>query len=87
MKIKWHQLVVCACSTLVLVGCGPQKKEEATTPQQTQEAPVVVPNEEIRILEQHEGPKPSSQESTLTPDQQKKLKIEEENVFDETPPG
>lgn len=87
MKIKWHQLVLCACSTLVLVSCGPQKKEEATTPEQTQEVPPSSQDEEMRILEQKESPMPPSQESTLTPQQQKHLKIDEENVFDETPPG
>lgn len=74
MRFDWHKLVLLTCSAFVLASCGPKKTEETQTPTQEQvTSPPVA--------------QPEAQGSTLTPQQQEELKLEEENVFDTNPPG
>jgi hypothetical protein len=81
MNLKGINLVLLASSAALLVSCGPQTKEDAQTPAEPQqEAPVGLKNPE--------RPSPTQgAQHTLTPKEQEHLKIEEEGVFDETPPG
>lgn len=79
MRTSWNQMIVLGSVALFFAVCAPQNAEA-----QGQE--VETPKKEL-LNETNEMQSLVPEESTLTPEEEMKLRVDEENVFDETPPG
>ena len=80
MRTSWNQMIVLWAVALFFTAYAPQNAmaqgQETLAPPAGSEQP---PIDEMESL--------VPEESTLTPEEEMKLRVEEENVFEETPPG
>ncbi len=79
MKTSWNQMIVLGSMALFFTAYAPQNAE-------AQEQAVKTPKKEL-LNETNEMKSLLPEESTLTPEEEMKLRVEEENVFDEQVPG
>lgn len=79
MRTSWNQMIVLGSVALFLAAYAPQNAE-------AQGQAVETPKKEL-LNETNEMQSLVPEESTLTPEEEMKLRVDEENVFDETPPG
>ncbi|MBX9786694.1 MAG: hypothetical protein K2Y08_05090 [Alphaproteobacteria bacterium] len=79
MKTSWNQMIVLGSAALFFTAYTPQNAEaqSVNTPEQKKE--LLESTNEMKSL--------VPEESTLTSEEETKLRVEEENVFDEQVPG
>lgn len=81
MKTSWNQMIVLGSAALFFTAYTPQsamaKEQGVKTPESKKE--LLDSTNEMKSL--------MPEESALTPEEQMKLRVEEENVFDENQPG
>lgn len=81
MKTSWNRMVVLGFAALFFTAYTPQSA-------MAQEQVVKTPESKKELLEStNEMKSLVPEKSTLTPEEQMKLRFEEENVFDENQPG
>lgn len=82
MRTSWNQMIFLGAVALFFAAYAPQNAmaqgEETLAPPAGSEQPPLSTDEMQSLV---------PEESTLTPEEEMKLRVEEENVFDETPPG
>lgn len=81
MRTSWNQMIVLGSVALFFTAYAPQDamaEGESLAPPAGSEQPPLSTDEMQSLV---------PEESTLTPEEEMKLRVDEENVFDETPPG
>jgi hypothetical protein len=81
MRISWNQMIILGSAALFFTAYTTQNAmaqgESLAPPAGSEQPPLNIDEMESLVPE----------ESTLTPEEEMKLRVDEENVFDETPPG
>ena len=83
MYDRSNKYILVAGAMLVLVSCGPQKKEEAPLPEQKQTVPMMELKKPEEVPQAH--PAQPGKEVPLTPHQKEELEINEDNVMNPIP--